>query len=214
MAGIGPRSACVLALAVIFAPRFAAAEIYSWVDEQGELHFSNLPTNDARVKRYGGVDVESFGGNPPVVIVLEGGQERTLFPVEVTTYDDLFRRAAEHYRLPFAFLKAVAKVESNFNPRAISRAAAKGLMQLMDETCVRVDVSDPFDPEQAIFGGARYLRMLANEFGGDLVLTTAAYNAGPERVRRVGRVPSIEETTKYVERVLKLYRYYQNREGR
>ena len=74
------------------------------------------------------------------------------------------------------------------------------------------DVDDPFDPKQSIFGGARYLRILANQFGGNMALTAAAYNAGPERVRRIGRVPDIPETQRYVRRVLMMYRHYKRSE--
>lgn len=201
---------CFAAALALLLPALAHADLYSWVDEQGNLHFSNV---ERPKKAAQGPDVESFGGQPAVVMVLPDGKARTLYPVEVTRYDEILHRAAAHYRLPFAYLKAVAKVESNFNPRAVSRADAKGLMQLMDGTAALLAVEDPFDPEQAIFGGARYLRMLANEFGGDLELTTAAYNAGPERVRRSKGVPKIEETMRYVERVLTLYALYRKREG-
>jgi soluble lytic murein transglycosylase-like protein len=82
------------------------------------------------------------------------------------------------------------------------------LMQLIDGTAAQMNVADPFDPRQNIFGGARYLRILANEFGGNMALTAAAYNAGPERVKRIGRVPEIRETQRYVRRVLQMYRHY------
>jgi hypothetical protein len=205
------RAAAVFALSVLGVTP-ARAEIYSWVDDSGVLHFTDVDPRHlaGAMKPYAGPDTESFGGQPPVVQELPGGNERTLFPVHVTRYDEILQRAAEHYRLPFAFLKAIAKVESNFNPRAVSRADAKGLMQLMDETAARLAVDDPFDPEQAIFGGARYLRMLANRFHGDLSLTAAAYNAGPLRVEQAKGVPKIEETQRYVERVLKLYQHYRS----
>lgn len=203
---------------ILAAPVAAQADIYSWVDAQGNLHFSNvkngsLPSGAAVMQAYDGEDAEYFGGEPPLILVLENGEKRTLYKVDVDRYDAIFRRAAEHYNLPFAFLKAVAKVESNFNPHAISRADAKGLMQLMDGTAALLGVTDAFEPEQAIFGGARYLRMLANMFDGDLTLTTAAYNAGPERVKKSRGVPKIEETQRYVERVLQIYRHYRGREG-
>jgi soluble lytic murein transglycosylase-like protein len=86
-------------------------------------------------------------------------------------------------------------------------------MQLIDPTARRMKVEDPFDPRQNIFGGARYLRLLANQFDGDLVRTTAAYNAGPERVRRAGGIPNIRETRRYVRRVLEMYRHYRLQES-
>ncbi len=190
----------------------ARAELYSWVDDDGVIHLTNVTPN-ANYQRYDpsggtGHEAEGFGGEKPLVIIVPSGEERVVYPVQVTTYDDIFREAAEHYRLPFAFLKAVAKVESNFDPDAVSHADAKGLMQMIDGTAAMMNVADPFDPRQSIFGGARYLRILANEFDGNMALVAAAYNAGPERVRRLGRIPKIRETQRYVRRVLQMYRHY------
>ncbi len=193
----------------------AAAELYSFVDEEGVVHFTNVRA-DARGpgwRVYQGPEADGFGGEPPLVLEIEG-RERVVYPVDVARYDAILREAAEHYRLPFAFLKAVAKVESNFDPKAVSRAQAKGLMQLIDDTARRMNVDDPFDPRQSVFGGARYLRILANQFDGDLVRTTAAYNAGPERVKRAGGIPAIDETRRYVRRVLALYRHYRLAEAK
>lgn len=196
-----------LALACVLGARPAAAkDLYSWQDDDGVLHLTNMP-NSVRYKPYQGTDAAGFGGEKPVVLVMRG-RPRVLYRVNVKRYDKLFREAARHYKLPFAFLKAVAKVESNFNPEAVSPAGAKGLMQMIDATAARMKVTDPFDPEQSIFGGARYLRMLANSFEGNMALVAAAYNAGPERVARVKRIPRIRETQRYVRRVLQMYRYY------
>ena len=201
------------AAVAVLASSAANADVYSYVDEQGVLHLTNVPT-DARFERFEPSDpaeAEGFGGQRPVVVHVKGEREtrdRVLYPVDVSRFDGLIREAAEHYRLPFAFLKAVVKVESNFDPQAVSPADAKGLMQLIDGTAASLSVEDPFDPRQSVFGGARYLRILANRFEGDLVLTTAAYNAGPDLVARLGRIPRIAETQRYVQRVLKMYRYY------
>jgi hypothetical protein len=191
-----------------------AGDLYSYVDEEGVLHLTNVrPDARGRTWRvYDGPGREGFGGEPPLVLELDG-RERVVYPVDVSRFDPLLRKAARHYRLPFALLKAVAKVESNFDPNAVSRAHAKGLMQLIDPTARRMKVEDPFDPRQNIFGGARYLRLLANQFDGDLVRTTAAYNAGPERVRRAGGIPNIRETRRYVRRVLEMYRHYRLQES-
>lgn len=194
-------------LAVALGPGLAgASELYSWQDEDGVLHLTNMPEG-RRYRPYQGTDAVGFGGEAPIVLKMQG-QPRVLYRVNVRRFDALFREAARYYRLPFAFLKAVAKVESNFNPKAVSRAQAKGLMQMIDTTAARMNVDDPFDPEQSIFGGARYLRMLANEFEGNMALVAAAYNAGPDRVRRARGIPRIRETQRYVRRVLQMYRYY------
>lgn len=211
--GRGRATAWAVGLAVLFGlVTPAPAQVYTWVDADGVLHFAEVDgTKDASYQQYTDSDLEGFGGETPVVQVLSDGSKRTLYRADVNRYDATLRRAAEHYRLPMAFLKAVAKVESNFNPRAVSSANAKGLMQIIDSTARLLNVQDPFDPEQSIFGGARYLRTLANLFDGDLALTAAAYNAGPERVKRAGGVPKIPETMRYVERVLEMYRFYEKR---
>ena len=199
-------------LAVLtLAPTSAWAELYSYVDEEGVIHLTNIKKG-SQYKPYAAEDAEDYGGVKPIVMRYRETEERVLYPVNVTTYDDAIREAAAHYNLPFAFVKAVAKVESNFNPRAISHKNAKGLMQLIDETAADMNVADPFDPKQNIFGGTRYLRILANKFGGNMALTAAAYNAGPERVSRSGRVPDIRETQRYVRRVLQMYRHYKRSE--
>jgi len=99
-------------------------------------------------------------------------------------------------------------VESNYNPRVVSRVGAMGLMQLMPQTARSMGVSDPFNPQQNILGGARYLRVLANHFQGNLILTIAAYNAGEGAVMRYGGIPPYTETRRYVRRVLHHYQRY------
>jgi soluble lytic murein transglycosylase-like protein len=198
-------------VAVLLSAARARAELYSYVDEEGVMHLTNLDKG-GQYQPYTDQDAEGFGGQKPVVWVYEGREQRVLYPVDVTRFDGALRRAAEHYNLPFAFLKAICKVESNFNPRAVSAKNAKGLMQLIDDTARSVDVEDPFDPEENIFGGARYLRILANQFEGNMALTAAAYNAGPERVKRTKTIPDIVETQRYVRRVLEMYRHYKRKD--
>lgn len=123
-------------------------------------------------------------------------------------YDDYIREAARLYRIPEALIRAVIKVESNFDPRAVSPANAHGLMQLLPSTAERMMVSDIFDPRQNILGGTRYLRILANTFNGNLQLTVAAYNAGERAVLRYGGIPPYEETQNYVVSVLSFYEAY------
>jgi soluble lytic murein transglycosylase-like protein len=124
-------------------------------------------------------------------------------------YDPHVRAAASKYDLPAALIKAVMAAESAFNPRAVSRRGALGLMQLMPETARDLAVADVFDPAQNIDGGARYLRRLWTQYDGDLFQTLSAYNAGPDAVRRSGgKIPRIAETQDYVRRVLALYQAY------
>ena len=129
-------------------------------------------------------------------------------PERFTRYDVYIRQAAALYQIPEELVRAVIKVESDFDPRAVSPANARGLMQLVPETAERMMVTDIFDPRQNIFGGVRYLRVLANLFNGDLELTVAGYNAGENAVIRHGGIPPYAETQDYVARVLAHYRHY------
>jgi soluble lytic murein transglycosylase-like protein len=115
------------------------------------------------------------------------------------------QRAATFYQLPPELIWAVIKVESNFREQAVSPAGAQGLMQLMPSTADAIGLRDALDPEQNILGGAYYLRQLANRFRGNLVITLAAYNAGPTAVKRHGGIPPYPETQNYVRRVLGYY---------
>ena len=118
------------------------------------------------------------------------------------------QQAAAHYSLPEALVWAVMKIESGFNPTVVSHVGAQGLMQLMPGTARDMGVSDPFDPVQNIYGGARYLRMLANRFDGDIVLTLSGYHAGGGAVDQVGGIP-YTQTAEYVRMVLNAYYAYQ-----
>jgi soluble lytic murein transglycosylase-like protein len=129
-------------------------------------------------------------------------------------YRQHIRDAAEKYALAEELLHAVMLVESGFRPTAVSEKGAIGLMQLMPGTAKDMYVRDIWSPQQNIDGGARYLRTLANQYGGDLVKTLAAYNAGPEAVKRAGGVPGIPETQEYVRRVIDLYEKLRARNAR
>lgn len=137
-----------------------------------------------------------------VVMPAPGGAARA------TLYDGYIREASQLYRIPEALIRAVIKVESNFDPRAVSPANAHGLMQLIPSTAERMMVDDIFDPRQNILGGVRYLRILANTFNGNLQLTVAGYNAGEGAVARYGGIPPYQETQNYVVHVLSYYEQY------
>lgn len=121
-----------------------------------------------------------------------------------TAIDAIINQAAVDQQLDPALVRAVAQVESGFNPRAVSPAGAKGIMQLMDPTARSLGVRDPFDAAQNVSGGVRYLRQMLQRFGGDERLALAAYNAGPGAVLRHGGVPPFPETQRYVSSVLAL----------
>jgi soluble lytic murein transglycosylase len=118
---------------------------------------------------------------------------------------------SRRHRLDPALLSAVIKAESDFYPDAVSRAGAIGLMQLMPKTAVNMEIHDPFDPEENIAGGARYLRYLLDRFNGNLPLALAAYNAGARRVEQYATLPPIRETRRYVQKVLRFYRMFGDR---
>jgi hypothetical protein len=199
--------ACTLLGSFAAAPRASAGDLYSYVDEDGVVHFSNAPTD----RRYHRVQGHPTGGG---VYRADGGEARAR-PLAQTGGTSLeqfrahIKAAATKYVLPEELLLAVMAVESNFDPRAMSEKGAVGLMQLMPGTARDMYVADAWVPEQNIEGGARYLRLLANQYGGDLVKTLAAYNAGPDAVRRAGgTVPDIPETREYVRKVIALYQAF------
>ena len=123
----------------------------------------------------------------------------------------IIAQAASYYKIPEALVRGIIRVESNFHPRAVSRAGALGLMQLMPATARAMQVPNPFDSRQNIFGGCRYLRLLLNRFDGDLVLTLAAYNAGEGAVLRQRGIP-YARTAGYIQSVLDHYDRYRRRE--
>jgi len=126
-------------------------------------------------------------------------------PLIQAPYGDMIQSAAKKYSVDADLIFSVIAAESNFNPRAISRRGARGLMQLLPATGTRFGVKDIFDPAQNIDAGTQYLRDLMARYQGDLVLTLAAYNAGPGAVQRYGRVPPYNETISYVRAIRKTY---------
>lgn len=126
-------------------------------------------------------------------------------PLAQAPFGELIRKAAAKYEVDADLVFSVVAAESNFNPRAVSRRNARGLMQLLPETARRLGVRDIYDPAQNIDGGTRYLRDLLKLYDGDLALTLAAYNAGPGAVQRYGRIPPYNETIKYVQAIRKTY---------
>lgn len=183
----------VLTVFIITTANIVHADIYKYVDEEGVLHLTNVPT-DHKVK---------------YVLILK--EKRILFQanLDVTKYDELINKAANKFKLDSALIKAIIKAESNFNHRAVSRVGAQGLMQLMPKTASSMNVEDSFHPGKNIEGGARYLRYLLNTYKGNLDLALAAYNAGEKAVAKYNyNIPPYRETQNYVKRVYSFYKSY------
>jgi len=177
------RCGVLLLLACMLVPVGARADIYKYVDQNGCIHFTNTPTT-ANYNMY----------------MREAGSRFSL--------QEIISRYARHFRLEEALVRAVIKVESDFNPNAVSRRGALGLMQLVPKTARLLNVNDPLDPEQCVRGGSHYLRMMLDQFDGNLDLALAAYNAGPTAVKRYGGVPPFAETQSYLVKVKQYLQHY------
>jgi soluble lytic murein transglycosylase-like protein len=180
-----------------------ATDIYSFRDESGTMHYTNVPPlnqskfrrsfTKMRTKEKRAIPQRS--GN-----TLAGGQD----------YTEVIFSACEQFAVDSQLVRAVIKAESNFNPEAVSRKGAMGLMQLMPDTAREMGVSNPFDPEENIRGGVMYLSQLLYNLRGDVPLALAAYNAGPQRVTSYNGIPPFRETRNYVEKVLSYYQLFNN----
>jgi soluble lytic murein transglycosylase len=167
-------------------PPIAVSEMYHFIDKDGTVSLTNVPTD----RRFKAVPFNTY---------------RLPIKVSQQELDQAIAWYAKQHRLSPALLRAVIKAESDFDPRAVSRTGALGLMQLMPRTAAAMKVADPFNPVENIAGGAKYLRYLLNRFHGDLPLALAAYNAGEYRVKRWQQIPPIQETQFYVKKVLTYY---------
>ena len=187
-------TAAALALGLLATAATAGAALYSFTDENGVTHYTNLPS-DTRFRR--------VSGTPPSA----GASQSGATGIDAEKYEGEITRLANEHGVDPALVKAVIKAESNYDNRAISRAGALGLMQLMPETARLRNVANPFNPVQNIEGGVRHLKYLLSTFD-DLKLVLAAYNAGENAVRRHGGIPPYAETRNYVTTVLSHYGRY------
>ena len=177
----------LLCLALGFCP-LASADVYRYKDKDGVWHFTNVQ-KDTRYTLF----IRSKDKKPSQYI---------------EEYEGIITQATRRFNVDPSLVKAVIKAESNFDQRAVSRKGAQGLMQLMPPTADAMEVSNPFNPEENIFGGTRYLSLLLKRFRQDKTLAIAAYNAGPEAVETHGGVPPFPETESFVAKVLDFHKQY------
>jgi soluble lytic murein transglycosylase-like protein len=168
------------------------ADIYMYIDENGVMHFTNAPTSNEHEYK--------------VYIKERTSVSKNFYATK--KYDHFISDAAEQTGVDSRLLKAMIKAESDFDPRAISRKGAMGLMQIMPENFKMLELENPFDPWENIKAGARYFQQLYKRFNGQLALSLAAYNAGPTAVDQYKSIPPYQETEEYVRRVLRYYRTF------
>jgi soluble lytic murein transglycosylase-like protein len=168
------------------------AQVYKLSGNDGTVHFTNAPT-DPRYRSLAGYSSGTAAG------------WLKLQRADTTRYGSEIKHASDRYGVPERLVHAVIRVESAFNPRAVSGKGAQGLMQLMPETASMLGVRNSFDPQQNIDGGVRHLRWLIDRFGNDVPLALAAYNAGEKAVINYRGIPPFPETRDYVTRVLHFY---------
>ena len=180
------KALCLGLLPVFFICPPVEADIYKYIDSDGVLHFTNIPISSG------------------YQLYIREKPRKETGPSE-DMFDHHISEAARRHGLDFFLLKAMIKVESDFDPRAVSEKGAKGLMQIMPFNFDRLHIVDPFDPEENIMGGAKYMKQLLLQYKGRLPLALAAYNAGPNAVDRYKRIPPYRETENYVRKVMKQY---------
>lgn len=192
----------VLLTAGMAGPRVAVAQIYGTVEANGTVVLTNMPA-------------DSHNPALRVIVANPDPPQRDAATLRAAASDDdnaarfadVIAEAARKWNVRPELLRAVIAVESKFNPRAVSKKGARGLMQLMPETARRFSSGDLFDPRTNVLAGAQYLRVLLDMFSDDVELALAAYNAGEQAVIRAGyRIPALAETRSYVPAVMALYR--------
>lgn len=197
-------AASILTAALVF-PATAWADIYGYTDEKGIKHFTNIPGLDKRYRL-----IRKEGAVAPRAATTAWMPSEA----EIQKYRSIVTTASRTHGVDDALVNAVISAESAYNPRAVSKAGAQGLMQLMPGTARRYGVSSIQDPVENIHGGVKYLKDLLAMFNGNVELAVAGYNAGENAVIRAGhRIPRYPETENYVPKVMDYYRKFQARKA-
>jgi hypothetical protein len=186
----------------------ADAGMYRCVDSSGSVSYTNVPAT-GNCTALG----DDWGAsNQPIPNSWYNGGDSFGHYGDSSLYDRHIKIICMRYGVDPYLVKAIIKAESDFDHNAVSNKGAQGLMQLMPGTARDLNVVHPFNPRENIEGGVRYLRMLLDSFNGNLILSLAAYNAGPNLVKRYQKIPAIPETIEYVKRVLAYYRQYKGQD--
>ena len=196
------KTPLLCALAVLVATPAIAQDVYRYEEKDGTIIYTNVPpSGSAKAKA-----TKLKGSFKPAQRPTQAAVPRAR---SKSAYDEAINEAASRYNIPPALVRAIMHAESAFDPQALSHKGASGLMQLMPATAEDMYVKDIFEPRENIEGGVRYLRVLANQYNGDMVKMIAAYNAGPKAVEKYGgAIPPYAETQAYVRKVLALYYQY------
>jgi hypothetical protein len=187
-------------------PRAGMADIYQYTDEKGVIHFSNVGVGNSkkykRLKSTVKAERQNRATSPHSSAPSRAQLSSSNYP---SAYVDIINSVCGRHGVDPALVHAIVKVESDFNPYALSRKGAMGLMQLMPQTAVVMNVGNSFNPHENIDGGVKYLRYLIDRYEGNLPLALAAYNSGETAVKKWGTIPPYPETQNYVQRIMKIY---------
>lgn len=168
----------------------AKAEMYKYVDEDGVVHFSNVPT-DVKYKK-----------------IKEKKSAKSYYTKRMKDCEPTINEVCNKYSVDPALVKAIIKAESDFNPVAVSKKGASGLMQLTPDTASSLNVNNIFNVDENIEGGVKYIKYLLDLFNDNLVFAVAAYNAGENAVKKYKDIPPYNETRNYVQKVLTYYKAF------
>jgi hypothetical protein len=197
--------ACTVMLFSLCQPRRVLADIYQYTDENGVMHFSNVSVGTA--KKY--KKLKSAAAEKQQATATPSSTAPSQVPSSSSdspsAYVDIINSACNRHGVDPALVHAIVKVESDFNPYAMSRKGAMGLMQLMPQTAAEMKVGNSFNPHDNIDGGVKYVRYLIDRYEGNLSLALAAYNSGETAVKKWGTIPPYRETQNYVQRILRIY---------
>lgn len=202
--GRAPRTLLCAALLLMMSSGLQA-QIYKWTDENGIVHYSS--ERPPRGEDFKAFRFPCYASDPRCGARIDWEN----VPLNRSAFPDIISEVALLHRVDEGLIRAIIHAESAYQPDAKSPKGAQGLMQLMPATQAELGVIDPYDPIDNIEGGTRYLAQLLDQFGGDVTLASAAYNAGPGAVTRYGGVPPFDETEEYVRRVGILHRRYNGR---